>query len=395
MIDIVIIGGGPGGLYAAASLARRGFAVTVLEEHESAGEPVHCTGILGAEAYNEFQIPRSAILNELSALRLFSPGGRQISYITDGVHAVVIDRKHFDQRVCAEAERLGVQLIRGYRAHDIRVSDDRVSIEVPNLETIDARACILACGASYTLQRKLGLGLPPVFLRTAQVEVPTRERASSVEIHFGLDVAPHGFAWAVPVHRPTGHFARIGLMCRRDPGAHFDRFIGRIRDRWGIDYNVQQRPRLKMLPLAPIPRTYLDRVVVIGDAAGLVKPTTGGGIYYSILSGDLAADVLADGLKSNRLGADFLQKYETGWRKRLSEEFDAQLTLRKIAQSLKDDDIENLFELAQTDGIIPLIRSTARFNQHKDLIVALFKHPEARKILLRNFATAFLTPLRT
>ena len=67
----------------------------------------------------------------------------------------------------------------------------------------------------------------------------------------------------------------------------------------------------------------------------------------------------------------------------MSDELEAQLTLRKLAQTLGDEDIERLFELAQSDGIIPLIRSTIRFNHHRDLIVALLKHPKAREIFSR------------
>ena len=383
MVDVVIIGGGPGGLSAAVRLAGNGFSVSVLEEHETPGEPVHCTGILGSEACDEFEIPPSAILNQLRSLRLFSPAGQVVPYTTEVAQAVVIDRRDFDQAIWTRAKSLGVQLIRGYRAHDIRLQNNGLSVESADLPPIHARACILACGANYTLQRKLSLGMPPLFLRTAQVELPARKRQSSVEIHFGVDIAPHGFAWVVPVFRTTGDFARIGLMCRRNPEAHFDRFIAGISTRWGIDRSSYQRPRLKMLPLAPIRRTYLDRLLVVGDAAGLVKPTTGGGIYYSILSARLAADVLSEALEKDDLGAGFLQKYEERWRARLNDEFEAQLTLRRLAQTLRDEDIENFFDLAKSDGIIPLIRSTARFNQHRDLIVALLKHPEARKIFGR------------
>ena len=143
-------------------------------------------------------------------------------------------------------------------------------------------------------------------------------------------------------------------------------------------------PRQKILPLAPLERTYADRVVVLGDAAGLVKPTTGGGIYYSILSAALAADVATDALRRDRLDQAALSAYERAWRDQLDDELRAQHALRAIASELTDEAINRLFELARTDGIMPIVRSTARFNRHRDLIWALFKHPPARKVLFRS-----------
>jgi flavin-dependent dehydrogenase len=140
---------------------------------------------------------------------------------------------------------------------------------------------------------------------------------------------------------------------------------------------------VKILPLGAVGRTYGDRVLAIGDAAGLVKPTTGGGIHYSILSAALAADVAVGALAANRLDAQALSAYERDWRGELAEEFEAQHELRDIATSLSDQAIDGFFELAQTDGIMPIVRATARFNEHRPFIRALFKHPPARRILFR------------
>jgi hypothetical protein len=59
-----------------------------------------------------------------------------------------------------------------------------------------------------------------------------------------------------------------------------------------------------------------------------------------------------------------------------------------LANRLADDEIENLFELARTDGIMPIVRRTAKFNRHRDLILSLFKHPPARRVLFRRLTGA-------
>jgi digeranylgeranylglycerophospholipid reductase len=383
--DVIIVGGGPGGLTAATCLAREGFDVVVLEEHREVGVPVHCTGVLAQEAVTELDLPRESILNALSTARFFAPSGREISYTTPTTEALVIDRATFDRRLARDAVSAGATLTLGSRVTNVRADESGVEVDVEGSATVRGRALVLACGAQYGFQRRLGLGMPAVHLNSAQLELPAT-RTGDVELYFGAATAPRGFAWAVPVTRATGHCVRIGLMCEGDPARPFGHVLARIGSLWGVSADSMQMPRRRFLPLAPIERTYANRVLAVGDAAGLVKPTTGGGIYYSIISARIAADVLADGLRQDRLDAAALSRYQTTWRRRLMPEFRAQLAMRMLAQRLSDREIDALFELAQTDGIMPIVRRTAQFNRHRNLIVALFKHPPARQIFFRRLS---------
>jgi flavin-dependent dehydrogenase len=166
--------------------------------------------------------------------------------------------------------------------------------------------------------------------------------------------------------------------------AYFSRLLARIAPRWGVTIPVDAPPRQKILPLSRIPKTYSERLIVVGDAAGLVKPTTGGGIYYSLVSASIGAEVLAAGLGRDDLSADSLSAYEQHWRSRLETELDTQLSFRLLAQRMPDEDIEGLFTLARADGVMPIVRRTASFNRHRKLIVALLKHPPARQVLFRS-----------
>ncbi len=380
MRDVAIVGGGPGGLHAATLLARRGFDVAVFEEHASSGNPVHCTGVLAADAFEEFDLPRTVILNSLRTARFHAPSGVSISYTTDRIEAVAIDRLQLDQRLHERARTAGATLVHSRRVEDVDVEPDAVSIRLKDGERIRARTCVLACGANYAIQRRLGLGLPSIYQQSAQLEVPAG-RSGDVEMYFGRDVAPNGFAWVVPVQRPDGEYVRVGLMCEEDSGSHFRRFLGRIAASWGIHADRDVTPRQKLLPLSPLPRTYGDRLLAVGDAGGIVKATTGGGIYYSLLSASLGVAALEHAFQRGRFDAATLGRYERTWRRRLGGEIRAQQRLRELAHQMTDVDIEAFFELARTDGVMPIVRETARFNQHRGLILALFKHPPARKIL--------------
>jgi geranylgeranyl reductase family protein len=379
--DVLVVGGGPGGLFVAERLARAGVHPVVCEEHEVVGDPVHCTGILAAESFDQFDLPRDVILNTLTAARFVSPSGITVRHETSTALAAVIDRVAFDRSLARRAKGAGAEIRIGARVSALHVEPTCVRATVRGTP-LRARLAILACGANYAFQRRLGLGLPKQYLQTAQRELAA-ERLSDVELHFGRRIAPRGFAWAVPVARPEGVCVRIGIMAEGDVLRGYSRMVERMRCRLGVVPD-EARPRQKILPLGAIDRTVGQRVMAIGDAAGLVKPTTGGGIYYSILSAALAADVASDALRRDRLDASTLSAYERAWRRQLDDEFRAQHALREVASQLSDEGIDHLFELAQTDGIMPIVRSTARFNRHRDLVWALFRHPPARRVLFRS-----------
>lgn len=386
-LDVAIAGGGPAGLYAAYRLASQGCSVQVFEEHPVPGVPVHCTGVFAADAFDAFDLPREAILNELRTARFHGPAGDTIEYTTPSVEAVVVDRSVFDARLAEQATAAGARLTCGVRVQDVHITADVARLTLGNGTLVEARAVVLATGANYAVQRRLGLGLPSMHLQSAQLEMPA-ERLGDVEVHFGSDVAPKGFAWVVPVHRASGTFARVGLMCEDGARECFERFFARVAPRWGLNRvgadGAPLMPRLKMLPLAPTERSFHDRLLAVGDAAGLVKATTGGGIYYSVVSASIAADVLAHALAQNTLDQAALSVYQDRWRAELSEELEAQSSLREIANTLSDTDIDDLFELAQTNGIMPIVRKTARFNRHRDLIKAVLNHGPARRLLMKR-----------
>jgi flavin-dependent dehydrogenase len=247
---------------------------------------------------------------------------------------------------------------------------------------IEARACVLACGANYRFNRQLGFGVPRAFQQSAQLEEPL-DGPSSVEVHLGRQVAPGGFGWVVPFRRNGVPHARLGLMCESRALARFRAFSARVRTRYGSGGDGRP-PRLKILPLGPVPRSYATRLLAVGDAAGLAKPTTGGGIYYSLISGQIAAATLDEALGADDLRDTRLRRYETLWRERVGAEIRIGLAFRTLAARLTDRAIDSVIELARVDGIVPLLRQTADFNWHRQSALALLKHAQFRKILLSS-----------
>ncbi|MGB2713360.1 MAG: NAD(P)/FAD-dependent oxidoreductase [Vicinamibacterales bacterium] len=385
-VDVIVIGAGPAGLSTARALAAQGRSVLVLEEHEQVGQPVHCTGLLGLEAFDELDLPTHTIRTVLRSARFHGAGGRTVAVDAHGVAAAVVDRAAFDRALAKQAVDAGADLRCAHRVQQIEIETDRVMVHAcapaDRTTAFQARVCVLACGAQYRFNRQLGLGIPRAYLQTAQVEAPFAP-LDTVEIDLDRAIAPGGFAWVVPfsIDRVAG--ARIGLMAVNNAAVRFARYAETLSERFGLpEHAALGAPRLKVLPLGPVRRSYGDRVLAVGDAAGLTKPTTGGGIYYSLLSGNIAAEVLLDRLRDDRLNRESLRSYETQWRARLGPELRAGLAFRTLAARFDNRAVDALLELAAIDGIVPLLRRTADFNWHRETALALLRHAGFRRIVL-------------
>src|SRR5262252_3443365 len=252
-LDVLIVGAGPGGLFLAARLAERGLRTLACEEHDRVGDPVHCTGVLSTDSFQRFDLPAGATLNHLTDVRFVSPGGIPVDYTAHPPVAAVIDRPSFDRALAERASAAGAEVRTGARVASLECRASGVHA-IAGGEAIHARLAVLACGATYAFQRRFDLGLPRTHLHSAQRELPA-SRLGSVELHFGQDVAPGGFAWAVPVVRPDGGYVRVGAMTSRDSVGCYERMLERVRLSWGVG-PADAPPRQKILPLGPIGRTY-------------------------------------------------------------------------------------------------------------------------------------------
>ena len=382
--DVVIVGGGPAGLMAARTISQLGHDAVVLEEHDEIGVPVHCTGIIGLDAFSELDLSRTSILQVAHSARFHAADGNAVVIESDQINAAIVDRRVFDDTLADQAVTAGAEVRTGSRVARVEPDADRVRVRTASGEDLTARACVVACGAKYRFNQQLGFGLPRVFVQSVQLDtlLPSLDQ---MEVHLDSRSIPGGFAWVVPFRREGRSRAKIGLLSDGDAAAGFETFTAALVERLGVTRDGWPRARLKILPLGPVRRTYANRVLAVGDAAGLVKPTTGGGIYYGLLSGHWAAETLDAALRRDQLDVRRLRVNEARWRERLGPEIRAGLAFRTIASRLDDHAISTLMELANVDGLVPMLKRTANFNWHRDAALALLRNTAFRRVVLSSF----------
>ena len=200
--DVIVVGGGPAGLRLAYRLASDGYNTVLFDDRTEIGKRKICTGIVGTEAFDRFQLPRSSILNEIRKLKFFSPLGNELEYLHPSLLAYVVDRSAFDRDLAEIASRQGAKIRVGRRVGKVTVNADGVEVEAAAVEQPGERECfsakivVVATGVNFRLNKSLGLGLPRDFLSAAQAHIEVKNLDCTL-CYVGPNVAPgHLAGWS-------------------------------------------------------------------------------------------------------------------------------------------------------------------------------------------------------
>ncbi len=369
--DVIVIGGGPAGSHTAAKLAQCGLNVAVLEQKPELGGDVCCAGIISRRCLERFAIDESLVIKRLNGSSVYSPKGNKIRLWRRQTQACLIDRAAFDLNLAGKAKASGAEYVLGASVNSIDIGRDAVEVTYEGVEgkkKEKAKAAVVACGFNQKFIDSLKLGSIEDSVIGVQTEVALEED-NGIEVYTGREIAPGFFSWLAPYSEGK---ARLGLLVRKNPKKHLSRLLDRLIEQGKITGESGQAG-YRRIPIKTLPRTYSRRLLVVGDAAGQTKPTTGGGIYFGLIAAEMAAARLNKAIREDDLSARALSGYQRAWKKEFGRDIKLGSVARVFYEKLNDKQLEELFSMISRDGVIDelLEDEGLSFDGHGKLIIRL------------------------
>ena len=306
--DAVVVGGGPAGATAADTLARQGRRVLLLDR---AGRIKPCGGAIPPRLIRDFGIPDALLVAKASSARMVSPKDVRVDIAIEGGFVGMVDREHFDEWLRERAARHGAERRNGCFERIEHASDGGTLLRYRDASgaasvTVRTRAVIGADGARSLVAQQ---SIPEAQSRSsvfayheiiALPEIPPAGYdASRCDVVYRGTLSPDFYGWVFP----HGKTLSIGTGSA-DKGFSQRGAVAGLRAAVGLAGARTIRREGAPLPMRPLPRWDNGRdVVLAGDAAGVVAPASGEGIYYAMYGGRVAADAVAEFLKTGQVSA--------------------------------------------------------------------------------------------
>jgi len=350
---INIIGAGPVGSYLAYLLARKGEEVQLFEEHSEIGKPVRCSATFTNSLSEIIPLKKDFIVNRIKKIRLSSPNNDFLD-VNLRKENIVLDRSEFDKYLVNMAVDNGVKLFLNHKLLDIK--DNELVFKD---KKIKKGILIGADGPLSLVAKKSGLLNSRIFLKGMQARVEGNFDKDMTFTYLNIGE----FSWIIPENE---NVARVGVVCRNNPQEHFKRIYDKISSgKKIIEYQGGLIPLYD--PSARISKD--NNTFLIGDAAGMVKPTTYGGIVPGLLA-------------ANILSKDF-DNYEIGFKNNVEKDLKAGLLIRKTLNKFSDEDYNSLINLFKQEKLKVILEDYERDFPSKFLFKLLLKEPRLLKFALK------------
>ncbi|MFB6290341.1 MAG: geranylgeranyl reductase family protein [Candidatus Bipolaricaulia bacterium] len=384
--DVLVVGGGPAGAIAAKVTAAGGADTLLVDKKKDPTRSSACGGLVSVDTWQRLEGAESAILNEVSGVLVHPPTGDDFELSAPDVKAYVIDRDRLNADLLARAEDQGVRI--RPKTSIFERSGTKVKARTINgsrEKSILPEVVIGADGPRSDVRRLFDLERPSELLYGIQAEMDLELYSDDhVEVFFSKKLAPGFFGWIIPT---SSSRARVGLATSR--GERLKDSFDRLLERIGADYT--ETYRTGVIPIGVPDNSSEPRVLTVGDAAGQVKPTTGGGLYPISITAELAGEAALKGLSGL---SDPSGYYYREWMTRVGEELKREMLLHRIRKVVSDENLSRLLKLLNRPNLADWIAGNGDIDHLYPLAKRMAKNPLVLSTIVKQLPGEFATEVK-
>jgi len=383
--QVAVIGAGPAGSYTALQLAKHGIKTVVFEEHPQIGQPAHCAGHISIRSLKTLGLyPLEGIVeNTFCAANFYSPHGTKFTLHLDCPVTAALNRTYLDQYIAKQAQKAGAEFILNSRVQTLLIQKGTVTglkVKTNNTDThLSTPIVIDAEGISSRLLRQTGLTplKPSGLVYAIETEMDNIENIEkhAVEVYFGKGYAPGFYGWVIP--KPDGT-AKVGLATNQgDPRNYLKRLMTKH------PVASKQLSKAKILNAnyhaislgGPIPQACSNGFLAVGDCASQIKPTTGGGVIFSLTAAKEAANTANQALTRGDVSVKTLMSYQRRCTELFSFDFKTMLQLRHFLDSLSDEKLDSMLRVCSKLGVDKALRGVTEIDYQGKMLLNVATKP--------------------
>ena len=390
MLDALVIGAGPSGSRTAWNLAKAGYTTALVEEHEIVGEPCQCAGLITPRTFDYLGY-RRPVHQEMNGARLWGPKDSFLDFQASETKALVIDRPDLDRSIADKATDAGAELLTGHRYLGHQKTDGGITATIQGKagkQEISTKMLIGSDGPASRVARDSGLSTKREVLAAFGADVEGYQgRDNHVDLFVGSELAPRFFGWGIPTGPNEGRIGLATVLPNRPKNFFRDYFHKGAPSKFLGGAKIVNRVS-GLIPFGTRNPSYTDNVLLTGDAAGMAKPTSGGGIYSGLISADAASEVVEKALQKDKFDSKSLSPYQKLLKERIGGELSKGQHLRKAFLSMTDDQLAEIISILGESKVKDAIEKTGDLDYAS---LAAFSVLKAQPKLVK-FAPLLLKP---
>ena len=377
--DVIIIGASLSGNYLASLLSKTKLTIAVIEEHKEIGLPFQCAGIVSQKLNKLIDFPKKIILNRVDTAKIVAPSGKFVKLSGDEkpyiIDRIALDRFFYER--AKENNNITYFLGEKFKSFEYIKNEKQKWVLITTSKRKLVAKMLIGSDGPLSLVAK-SFGIKNELIYAIQIRIKSKFDQNEASLFFNPKWKEL-FGWIVP--EGNSNIYRIGLASAKNIKKNFENFLLSL----DINYNNKIDQQGGIIPYGIMNKSAFDNVLLLGDSAGQVKATTGGGIVMLLISGKFAAHCIRTCFRKNKFSKKIIRKYyEKPCLAVVGKQLKLHHYIRKIFEKCTNTDFETLFQIVKTNKIEKLISLYGDMDFPRSLVIKLSRDYLVLKFLL-NF----------